>query len=101
MRAFSATRPKSLFLSPRCGTLTVTLAASSGFNLSGVTATLYSDSACETEVSGKTQTGAGSFSVTGIGATTDYWVKVTFAGAASEEALAVIGGNMTIEFEQA
>lgn len=88
------------------GTLTVTTTAATGdYNLTGVTVALYTDSACTTAALNDSSEpisiiGAGSFAVEDIDESTNYWAKVTFAGAANEAALAQVNGTMRIEFEQ-
>ena len=83
------------------GTLTVTLADSAPKDLDDVTITLYSDAQHEHEVANATCTGAGSFTVTGISASTPYYALITLANNLSESDTQNVGGTMTLAFAKA
>lgn len=83
------------------GTLTITLANVGEQDLDDVTVALFTDAACTSAVAGKTQTGAGSISVTGIDTTTTYYAKISVPSALTEADCTACGGTMTLSFVKA
>jgi len=89
-------------VSPKTGTLTITLAdAGAGQDLDDVTVALFTDAACTAAVAGKTQTGAGAITVTDISATTTYYAKISVPSALDEAGCEACGGTMTLSFAKA
>lgn len=83
-------------------TLTVTLAdTSESVTLDAVTISVYSDSNYQTLVSNGTRKGAGAITVTGIQATSTYYVKLSLDTGLNEAQTAAVGGTMTLSFAKA
>lgn len=83
-------------------TLTITLTdAGSGQDLDDVTVALFTDAECTSAVAGKTSTGAGTISVTGITATTTYYAKISVPSSLGEDECDAVGGTMTLAFAKA
>ena len=87
---------------PKTGTLTITLVdAGSGQDLDDVTVALYTDASCKEAVEGKTQTGAGTITVTDISTTTTYYAKISVPSTLNEDDCEDCGGTMTLAFAKA
>lgn len=89
-------------LATQTATLTITLSDAGGDDpaqdLDDVTVALFSDINCTQAIAGKTQTGAGTISVTGINATTTIYARISCPNNLSEADINAVGGNMTITF---
>ena len=80
--------------------LIITLTDGAEQDLDDVTVALFTDANCTQAVAGKTQTGAGTITVSGISATTTYYARITIANGLDSADFAACGGTMALNLNR-
>lgn len=81
------------------GTLTITLADTIVNSMDLITVTVYSDAGCASPLAGKTQTGAGTITISGITAQTTYYLAISVESGYTDST--GIGGTIQFAFVDA
>ena len=89
----SASAPKS-----GVGNLTITMADTIVFSMHLITVTVYSDAGCTQPIAGKTQTGAGTITISNISSQTTYYIGVFVPTGLADTT--GIGGSIKLAFNK-